>query len=118
MKDFLLYQLIVVTSSILNYSNNAIIQFFLPVFTEKALDRGITEFQIGLILSVYAFAILFQSFLVDKLRARMGSKKTYMLGVSFGAVVSLLSITLNYVSWLPFVLIASLLKFCDGIREP
>ena len=118
MGDFFLYQLIVLVSSILNYSNNAIIQFFLPVFTERALDREITEFQIGLILSVYAFAIVFQSFLVDKLRDKLGSKRTYLLGVSLGAIVSLLSITLNYTTWLPFILIAVLLKFFDGIREP
>ena len=99
-----------VISSVLNYSNNAIIQFFLPVFTERALDIGITEFQIGLILSVYAFAIVFQSFLVDRLRSCLGSKKTFLLGVTFGAIVSLLSIALNYTPKLLFIVIASLLK--------
>ena len=113
-----MYHLIVVISSILNYSNNAIIQFFLPVFTERALDRGITEFQIGLILSVYAFAIVLQSFLVDRLRSCLGSKRTYLLGVTFGAIVSLLSIALNYMPKMPFIAIAALLKFFDGIREP
>lgn len=38
--------------------------------------------------------------------------------MSLGAIVSLLSIALNYTSWLPFVCIAILLKFFDGIREP
>ena len=41
-----------------------------------------------------------------------------MLGVSLGAVVSLLSIVLNYTPKLLFVMIAAVLKFFDGIREP
>ena len=112
------YALIVAVSSLLNYSNNAIIQFFLPVFTERALERGISEFQIGLILSVYAFSIVLQSFLVEGLRQCIGSKRTYMLGVTLGALVSALSIALNYAPRTIFVALAFLLKFCDGIREP
>ena len=118
MQDSVRYKAIVAISSILNYSNNAIIQFFLPLFTERALAIGITEFEIGLILSVYAFSIVVQSFLVEALRSKLGSKKTYLLGVTLGAVVSVLSILLNYLSKPAFIFNAALLKCFDGIREP
>ena len=44
MKMKLLFYKIVAISSVLNYANNALIQFMLPVFTERALARGISEF--------------------------------------------------------------------------
>ncbi len=49
---------IVVVSSIVNYSNNALFQFFTPVFTEKALDKGIGPTLIGVILSFYSVGML------------------------------------------------------------
>ena len=67
---------------------------------------------------MYAFSIVVQSFLVDRLRNKLGSKRTYMLGVFLGAVVSLLSVALNYAPKLLFVTVAFILKFFDGIREP
>ena len=49
---------IVVVSSIVNYSNNALFQFFVPVFTEKALDKGIGPTMIGGILAFYSVGML------------------------------------------------------------
>ena len=48
----------------------------------------------------------------------MGSKKTYLLGVTLGAIVSILGIVLNYVPRLAFIITAISYKFLDGIREP
>ena len=59
-----------------------------------------------------------QSFLVDRLRSWLGSKQTYLLGVTLGSVVSILSIVLNYMPKYAFIAIAALLKCFDGIREP
>ena len=90
----------------------------LPVFTERALAKGISEFQIGVILSVESFSIVLQSLLVEKLRAKLGSKKTFLLGVTLGAAVSIIAIGLNYAPQIQFLSLAILLKFFDGIREP
>ena len=54
---------------------------------------------------------------MDALHAKLGSKKTYLLGVSCGALVSLLAITLNYASLVPFVIAAIILRTIDGDRE-
>ena len=104
-------------SSILNYSNNALYQFFTPVFSTMAYDKGIGPTVIGAILAMYSVGMVIQSFTMDMLHSKLGSKKTYILGVSCGAIVSLLAICLNYSSLVPFIILASLLRFIDGGRE-
>lgn len=54
---------------------------------------------------------------MDRLHKRLGSKKTYLLGVSGGIVVSLLALALPYASLVPFVLAGALLRLIDGARE-
>ena len=61
--------------------------------------------------------MVLQSFLMDSLHKKLGSKRTYMLGVTGGAVVSLLAITLNYAPYWLFIVAASMLRFIDGGRE-
>ena len=55
---------------------------------------------------------------MEKLRTRLGSKKTFLLGVTLGAAVSMIAIGLNYAPRILFICLAILLKFFDGIREP
>lgn len=68
-------------------------------------------------LSMYSVGMIAQSFTMDPLHSRLGTKKTQILGVTCGAVVSLLAIVLNYSSLVPFVICACLLKAIDGARE-
>lgn len=42
----------------------------------------------------------------------------YLLGVTLGAVVALLSISLVYLPYMAFISVATLLKCFDGVREP
>ena len=42
----------------------------------------------------------------------------YLLGIAFGAIVSMLSILLTHLPYMAFIAIAALLKCFDGIREP
>ena len=52
------YKWIVGVSSVLNYQNNAVLQFFPPIFTELALERGVSPTGIGVILAMYSFGIV------------------------------------------------------------
>ena len=70
------YGWIIGISSVLNYSNNALFQFFTPVFTDKALDKGIGPTWIGVILTMYSVGMITQSFTMDPLHAKLGTKKT------------------------------------------
>jgi len=72
---------------------------------------------IGVLLAMYSVGMIVQSFTMDPLHQRLGTKKTYILGVTSGAVVSLLAIAMNYSSLVPFVICAALLRALDGARE-
>ena len=117
MKIETVYKWIVGVSSVLNYQNNAVLQFFPPIFTELALEQGVSPTGIGVILAMYSVGIVIQSFKMDALHTKLGSKPTYILGVSSGAVVSLLAVTLNYSSFKLFICAAVVLRFIDGTRE-
>ena len=90
------FKWIVGIASVINYSNNALYQFFTPVFTEKALDKNIGPTLVGVILAFYSVGMLTQSFTMDWLHGKLASKNTYIVGTTSGAVVSLLAIALNY----------------------
>ena len=70
-----------------------------------------------MILSMYSVGMVFQCFTIDSFHKKLGSKKTYLFGVSCGAIVSSLALTLNYTSLIPFICFAVLLRFIDGARE-
>lgn len=59
MKIETVFKWIVAISSVLNYSNNALYQFFTPVFTEKCFDKDIGPTVIGIILSMYSVGMVF-----------------------------------------------------------
>lgn len=54
---------------------------------------------------------------MDALHTKLGSKATFILGVSCGAVVSLLAITLNYSSLGLFIFAAVVFRTIEGTRE-
>lgn len=66
---------------------------------------------------MYSVGMVIQSFTMDALHSWLGSKKTYILGTCCGAVVAGLAISLNYLSTLPFIIIACTLRAIDGARE-
>ena len=72
---------------------------------------------IGLILAMYSVGMIVQSFTMDPLHEKLGTKKTQLLGVSSGLIVTLLAIAMNYSSLVPFVICSCLLRFLDGTRE-
>ena len=117
MKLLCVFKWIVGVSSVLNYSNNALYQFFIPVFSSLAVSKGLSAAAIGAVLAMYSVGMVLQSFFMEALHRRLGSKRTYMLGVSGGAAVSLLAISLNYAPLVLFIIAASLLRFIDGARE-
>lgn len=81
------------------------------------MERQITAKAIGVILASYSVGMCIMSFGMDALHVRLGTKATYILGVSFGAVVCLLAISLNYSSIGLFICAAAALRFLDGARE-
>ena len=72
---------------------------------------------IGFILAMTSVGMILQSFTFDPLHEKLGTKKTQLLGVSSGAIVTLLAIAMNYSSLVPFVICSCLLRFLDGTRE-
>ena len=111
------YYLIVAISCILNFTNNALIAFLLHVFIDKAKEQATTKFQIGLYLTIYAIGMIIQGFLIEKLRAELGTKKTYLLGTTLGGIVSLITLLLKFVPEFIFIVIMAILKFFDGSRD-
>ena len=67
-------------NSILFFANAAIFAswFYLPVFSEK--DLGLSEFQIGLIFTIYGITLLLSSYLFGILSDRFGRKQFLYAG--------------------------------------
>lgn len=58
MKLLTVFKWIVGVSSLLNYQNNALYQFFIPVFSAKAVDKGLGATVIGAVLAMYSVGMV------------------------------------------------------------
>ena len=115
MKETTLYNIIVGFSSTLNFMNNACYQVFTPVFTERALNRGINETNIGLILTIYSFAMVAQSFFLECLENKFKTRGVYLMSVWLGSLTAALAIALNYLPKTSFVIVAVLCRLSAGL---
>ena len=105
-----------VISALLNFFNNGMYQVFTPVFTERALKRGIGETWIGVILAIYAFSMI-SCFTLDRMQLSLGSKRVYLMSILFGALASGLSIAINHSSRILFIIMSVILRIAAGLQE-
>ena len=66
---------------------------------------------------MYSVGMMIQCFTIDGLHRKLGSKQTYILGTSLGAVVALMAVYLNYADYALFIAFAVTLRVIDGARE-
>ena len=86
------FKSIVILCCTVNFWNNCLYTFFIPIFIEKANEHSsLSESDIGLILAVLPIALVIQSLLMQKLKKCLegdegtkAHKRLYLLSISLG----------------------------------